>query len=188
MRPCRVEWPSNLGSATLTTYNPFAFWCFHECSNFHNFFEVRNEMRPDRVKRTPDSDSATPKTYRNVYLVWWTRLFSCSCVIGWVRIWDKLPKVIRYNRVGDTKTNIDSFYNKFYSSYTKEMAIILKPSLPYSPYITYVFLPFWKSIFNSFQFFKMLQKWYKNGHLKKQTVQNWYLFVLITNIHVSFSI
>ena len=47
--------------------------CFHECSTIHNFFKVRNEMRPDPVKQTLDSDSATPKTYRNVYLVWWTR-------------------------------------------------------------------------------------------------------------------
>ncbi|XP_071578074.1 cytochrome P450 3A19-like [Temnothorax nylanderi] len=39
-------------------------------------------MRSDRVKPTPDSDSATPKTYRNVCLVWWTRpFFSCACVI-----------------------------------------------------------------------------------------------------------
>ena len=32
-------------------------------------------MRPDRVKPTPDLDLATPKTYRNVYRVLWTRPF-----------------------------------------------------------------------------------------------------------------
>ncbi|XP_033218337.1 neurexin-3-like [Belonocnema kinseyi] len=31
---------------------------------------VKNEMRSDRVKPNPDSDSATPRTYRNVNLDW----------------------------------------------------------------------------------------------------------------------
>ena len=56
--------------------------CFHDCFNFYHFFEVRNEMRPNRVEPIPDSDSVTPKTHRNVYLVWWTRpFFSCDHVI-----------------------------------------------------------------------------------------------------------
>ena len=54
------------------------------------------------------------------------------------------------------------------------MGIIFKNSSSYSPYILYVILLFWISIYPFFQFFKMHQKWhknelgYKNGHLEKK--------------------
>ena len=54
--------------------------CFYECPNFQHFFEIRNEMRPDWVKQTADSDSVIAERYRNVYLVWWTRTFFLVCL------------------------------------------------------------------------------------------------------------
>ena len=66
---------------------------FYECFNFHHFFEVRNEMRPGRVKPTPKSDSATPKTYRNFSVVWWTRPFFCVPV-QLIEIYEHYKKLI----------------------------------------------------------------------------------------------
>ena len=45
---------------------------------------------------------------------------------------------------------LDSFHHNFYSFYTNEMGIILKYSLPYSPYIIDVVLPFSVWIYHLF--------------------------------------
>ena len=52
-----------------------------------------------------------------------------------------------------------SFYRNFYNFNTNKIGIILKHRLPYSPYIMFVFLSFWVSIYHFFsQFLQIYQK------------------------------
>ena len=62
--------------------------------------------------------------------------------------------------------------------------------MPYSLYIKYVFLSFWISTYHFlFNFLKCTKSSTNTDTLKKitQNFQNWYLFAVFTNIHVSFS-
>ena len=71
---------------------------------------------------------------------------------------------LQYSRVEGTKTEtLHSFYHNFYSFYKNKMGIILKHSLPYSPYIIYILLSFSVLIYHFFSIFQMHRKWYKNG-------------------------